>query len=82
LSDDGPEWFAPKRYGYGPGLPVTWQGWAFMLSSIAITVGLCLALRDHPLQLTAALIPLIVAMLVIGCRKTRGGCQWRFGGED
>jgi hypothetical protein len=53
-----------------------------MLGSIAITVGLCLALRDSPLQLTAALIPLIVVILVIGCRTTRGGCRWRWRDED
>jgi hypothetical protein len=79
---DGPEWFAPKRFGFGPGLPISWQGWVFMLGSIAITVGLCLALRDSPLQLTAALIPLIVVILVIGCRTTRGGCRWRWRDED
>ena len=28
---DGPEWFAPKRYGYGSGLPISWQGWAVLL---------------------------------------------------
>ena len=21
-------WFAPKRYGYGAGAPISWQGWA------------------------------------------------------
>ena len=31
MSDDGPEWFAPKRYGYGAGLPIAWQGWAVIV---------------------------------------------------
>ena len=21
---EGPEWFAPKRYGYGTGIPISW----------------------------------------------------------
>ena len=28
MKDDKP-WFAPKRFGYGAGLPIAWQGWAF-----------------------------------------------------
>ena len=36
MSDDGPEWFAPKRYGYGSGLPISWQGWAITIAFVAI----------------------------------------------
>ena len=36
MSDDGPEWFAPKRYGFGSGMPISWQGWAVTLGFIAI----------------------------------------------
>ena len=25
-------WFRAKRYGWGWGLPITWQGWAFFIS--------------------------------------------------
>ena len=27
-----PEWFAPKRFGYGFGFPIAWQGWAVFLA--------------------------------------------------
>ena len=37
---DGPEWFAPKRYGYGAGLPITWQGWALTVVFLAVSIGL------------------------------------------
>ena len=33
---DRPEWFAPKRYGLGAGLPIAWQGWAVLAVFIAI----------------------------------------------
>ena len=36
MSDDGPEWFALKRYGYGSGFPISWQGWAVTLGFMAI----------------------------------------------
>ena len=32
--DDG-AWFAPKRFGYGAGLPIAWQGWALLAGYIA-----------------------------------------------
>ena len=43
MSDDGPEWFAPKRYGYGAGLPISWQGWAVTLGFMSRSS----ALRAH-----------------------------------
>ena len=80
MSEDG-AWFAPKRFGFGPGLPISWQGWALTLAYVALVVGLCLALKDRPPQLIAALILPTAAFLVIGCRTTRGGCRW-LRGED
>ena len=41
MNDDGPEWFAPKRYGYGSGLPISWQGWAVTIAFVAIVVSRC-----------------------------------------
>lgn len=81
MSEDS-DWFEPKRFGYGPGLPISWQGWALTIGTAAIVLGLCIALRSRPIQLVAALIPPIVAFTVIGCRTTRGGCRWRRRGEE
>ena len=79
---EGPEWFAPKRYGYGAGLPISWQGWAVTLGFLAICGALVALLRDRPLQLVAALVPLVAILLVITARTTRGGWRWRWGKED
>ena len=78
---DGPEWFAPKRYGFGS-VPVTWQGWAITLAFVAITVSLALALRQHPTKLIAAMVPVFAVFFVICARTTRGGWRWRWGEED
>jgi hypothetical protein len=78
---DGREWFVPKRYGYGA-TPITWQGWALTFGFVLITIGLALALGRHPLQLFAALIPLLIAFTVICARTTRGGWRWRWGQRD
>ena len=37
-------WFRPKRYGYGA-TPVTWQGWAVTIATVAAMVGVSLYLR-------------------------------------
>jgi hypothetical protein len=79
---DGPEWFAPKRYGYGSGLPISWQGWAVTLTYGALVVALSVALEGRPLQLVSVVIPLTVVLMVICARTTRGGWRWRWGGRD
>jgi hypothetical protein len=32
-------WFPAKRYGWGWGLPIAWQGWLVMLAWIAVFTG-------------------------------------------
>lgn len=79
---DGPEWFAPKRFGYGVGLPISWQGWALTVGFVAIVIGLSVSLKDHPLQLIAAAVPIAAVFLMISARTTRGGWRWRWGDDD
>jgi tetrahydromethanopterin S-methyltransferase subunit C len=79
---DGPEWFAPKRYGYGTGVPISWQGWALTIGSIALTIFLGLRFKNQPMQLIAALTPLVIAFVVIAARTTRGALRWRWGDDD
>ncbi|MFL6759878.1 hypothetical protein [Sphingomonas sp.] len=79
---DGPEWFAPKRYGYGSGKPISWQGWVLTLGFVALAIGLSVRFAHRPLQLFAVLAPFIVAFTVTCARTTRGGWRWRWGGED
>jgi hypothetical protein len=76
------DWFAPKRYGIGPGIPLRWQGWALLTGYLAIVFALVFTLEHRPIQLIAALIPPTVAFLVICARMTRGGWRWRWGEEE
>ena len=79
---DGPEWFAPKRYGYGSGVPISWQGWALSLGFVAVTILLSLRLANRPFQLIAALAPFLFVFIIICARTTRGGWRWRWGDKD
>jgi len=81
MSDD-PEWFAPKRYGYGTGIPISWQGWVLTIGYILMAAGLAFALARRPLVLIAAIILPTVAFLVVSAKTTRGGWRWRWGEKD
>lgn len=79
---DGPEWFAPKRYGYGAGLPISWQGWA-LTAAFLVIAGLCARMfKDRLLITLAIMVPVTCVFLVITARTTRGGWRWRWGEED
>ena len=79
---DGPEWFAPKRYGYGAGLPISWQGWAVTMGFVATVIAAGARFASKPLVMIAIMVPLLTAFIVICARTTRGGWRWRWGDED
>ncbi len=76
------EWFAPKRYGLGAGLPIAWQGWAVLvLFMLAVGGALLLFGPDNPAAL-AIILPATGALLIVTALTTRGGWRWRWGGKD
>jgi hypothetical protein len=79
---DGPEWFAPKRYGYGSGRPISWQGWAITLCFVAIAILVGFNFSGRPKLAFAALAPVTVILMVICAKTTRGGWKWRWGNDD
>ena len=79
---DGPEWFAPKRYGFGSGLPIAWQGWALTFGFVAVSILVSVSFGDRPLQMIALLAPVAIVFVVVCARTTRGGWHWRWGNED
>jgi hypothetical protein len=79
---DGPEWFAPKRYGYGSGPPISWQGWALTLAYVAVAIAVSLRFKAQPLALIAILAPVTVVFCVIAAKTTKGGWRWRWGDGD
>jgi hypothetical protein len=80
--NDGPEWFAPKHYGYGSGFPISWQGWLVTLIFAGLIVGISVEFKDRPLVIFALTVPATAVLLVIAARTTRGGWRWRWGGDE
>jgi hypothetical protein len=81
MSDDG-DWFAPKRFGYGAGMPISWQGWAVTIAFVAGVAADTLLLRDSAVAFLSVLAILTVAFIVVAARTTRGGWRWRWGDGD
>ncbi len=70
-------WFVSKRYGYGAGLPISWQGWLSVVV-LAVTIGTAVILlsgADHMIAIGVS----IAIFLVVCCLKTEGGWRWRCG---
>lgn len=81
-------WFAPKRYGYGSGLPIAWQGWVALAVYMVVCGGAAIVM---PLMfpkpavfvpgLISMILPATVVLCVICALKTEGGWRWRWGGK-
>jgi uncharacterized membrane protein YphA (DoxX/SURF4 family) len=86
--DSDKAWFAPKLYGYGAGLPISWEGWLVLAVYLLIVCGAAFALPlITPIAESVAAIAVItivatIVLLIICVRKTRGGWRWRWGGQD
>jgi hypothetical protein len=70
-------WFAPKTYGFGAGLPLSWEGWVVLLLFL-VGVAAASALL-HGLARAAWLAVLVVALVAIAAPRTEGGWRWRWG---
>ena len=79
---DNPDWFRPKRYGYGAGLPLKWQGWALVIGTIALIWAAVALFPDRPLIIVSVAVPVAIVCGLAAARTTRGGWRWRWGGKD
>ncbi|MBX3563352.1 MAG: hypothetical protein KF730_02130 [Sphingomonas sp.] len=83
MSDDSGEWFAPKRYGYGSGLPIAWQGWVIFLGFLAAIMGGATFLAPrYPIGFLVIALILTAAFMLVVARHTRGGWRWRWGKDE
>jgi len=80
------DWFAPKRYGYGTGLPIAWQGWALLAAyGAGIAGALMLAQSGDPAERATGfgmILVLTVLLIAIAAKRTRGRWKWRWGERD
>ena len=84
LSDNN--WFLPKRFGYGAGWPIAWQGWALLGGYISLIFILAWLVAAGSLALEVFGVVMFVGVTLSfgeACRRhTRGGWHWRWGKDS
>jgi hypothetical protein len=80
MSPNSKVWFPAKRYGWGWGLPLGWQGWAVYVGFIVlIVVGLrSIVPQKHP-ALWFGYLVWLAALLFSICLWKGEKPQWRWG---
>jgi predicted anti-sigma-YlaC factor YlaD len=76
----GKPWFRVKRYGFGAGLPCSWEGWALLAGFLVVIVasGVAFAGRASMLHLSLVLAATAI-VVVVSWRKSDGPWKWRWG---
>jgi hypothetical protein len=73
-------WFPAKTYGWGWGLPSTWQGWVVLGVYVGLLVGLCVLVSAdrHPCWFRTGLTSLVITLIAI-CWWKGEPPRWRWG---
>lgn len=85
-------WFRAKRYGFGWGLPLRWEGWAVLIGWLVVMIAgsiLIPLVMINDLKLSTgasifsiSLFALIMAGLLLGVCYAKGEpAKWRWGEE-
>jgi hypothetical protein len=74
-------WFPAKRYGWGWGPPVKWQGWFVILTYLGslIAAGFSFQPREHPAAFFICVAAATVLLMVIAAAKGEKPLAWRWG---
>ena len=75
-------WFPAKRYGWGWGLPATWQGWAVLLVYLALVLGGIPLHSTRGTLVYVAYVLVLTAALIVICWLTGERPRWRWGERD
>jgi hypothetical protein len=75
-------WFPAKRYGWGWGFPIRWQGWAAMLVYFLLLGAVVVNFQParHPLAF-AMLVALLTLVLLAVCWLKGEPPRWRWGDD-
>jgi len=81
--DDRDIWFPAKRYGWGWGLPATWQGWAVTAAYfVLLLIGVSGIDPERQLPLFMAWMIGWSAAFVAVCWWKGERPRWRWGGKE
>jgi uncharacterized membrane protein YhaH (DUF805 family) len=72
-------WFPAKRYGWGWGPPITWQGWLVMILWIIVIVVVSPILAPTNWLAFVAFMIVMVSLLIAICYAKGEPPRWRWG---
>jgi hypothetical protein len=79
MSDPERYWFRAKRYGWGWGLPLTWQGWLVLIAFFAAMAGSALLFLPGRTDSFLACMTVLTLILVAVCYAKGEPPRWRWG---
>jgi hypothetical protein len=80
VARDDQYWFRAKRYGWGWGLPLKWEGWA-VLAGYLVVVLTPLAWGESGAGLSLAAVAIATPLFVLICYRKGEPPRWRWGGD-
>ena len=76
-------WFRAKRYGWGWGLPLTWEGWATLVGFVLlVALGSVVYPPDERIGLYLAWVAIVAIALIAVCWFKGEPPRWRWGGDE
>ncbi|MGA2777524.1 MAG: hypothetical protein ABSF94_08195 [Steroidobacteraceae bacterium] len=82
MSNERRYWFPAKRYGWGWGPPIAWQGWLVLFVWLGAIAAMALALLPrHHGEFVLAVVAMSLLLLLI-CYAKGEPPAWRWGGKE
>ena len=77
-----PYWFPAKRYGWGWGLPVAWQGWVVLaVFTLLVAAGAWWLLPSRGHWVFIGYVVVLCLLLTAICWRKGEPPRWRWGGR-
>jgi hypothetical protein len=74
-------WFPAKRYGWGWGLPITWQGWAILVAFLVLIAVGAAVVPKHSLAGFIAYAVVLNVLFAGVCWWKGEPLRWRWAGK-
>lgn len=82
FEDDDDIWFPAKNYGWGWGLPITWQGWLVVAVYLLLLIGGTIGHYQAMLPIPYSVFLVAITLGLVGVCWLKGETpSWRWGGE-
>jgi hypothetical protein len=82
MPQDPNYWFPTKRYGWGWGIPLTWQGWVVLSVFLVLLSAGTVIMTPHQTPVRfAGYVAILTVLLTAVCWWKGEPPRWRWGGK-